>query len=270
MSKICAEVGNNHCGDRRLMQAMIEGAAAVGVDIVKFQSFNAAKLRRDYPNYEAEWQYYKSHQLTLEDHLWLRERCKENNIEFLTTVFDLDMVETLADIGLRSIKIASPDANSWKLISKCLDNFEQVIISTGMHDKQELDNLMLYVKPDKDRVTLLHCVSRYPLSLAAANLGRMLYIRDKGFRFGYSDHCTGLLAAKQAISLGAELVEKHYTLNRFLPGKDQSFASTQDGLAELVEWRFWVKQIMKPHPDEEILLDAKGREKFIARWGCNK
>ncbi len=207
-TKIVAEIGNNHMGSRELMEAMIKSLAHIGVDAVKFQSFKADKLRKDYPNYEQEYMYYKQHELSEGDHVFLMQKCMEYGIEFITTAFDLDTVDMLKTLGLKTVKIASPDATSWSLIDKCLDNFDKVIISTGMHSVEELNKLMSYISI-KDRhlkTTLLHCVSEYPASLHKVNMERMNYIRNNHLGYGFSDHTLGTEASKYAIALGAYIL----------------------------------------------------------------
>jgi N,N'-diacetyllegionaminate synthase len=242
------------------MEAMIRAAASVGVDIVKFQSFRANKLRKDYPNYEQERAYYAAHELSMRDHSFLMDRCEEYGVEFLTTVFDLDTVDFLQDIGLRQVKIASPDANNWALIDKCLKAFDHVIISTGLHTSQEIAELWQYVHMRP--VTILACTSLYPAP--TENLGL------EGFRrygnWGYSDHSLGTDAAKLAIALGADYVEKHFTLNRNLPGKDQAFAGTVEEFKEICQWRDKVKVMMGSGVRELTAKELENRKKYIGRW----
>ena len=263
MTRVIADCCANHMGDRRIMEAMIKAAAGAGVDIVKFQSFRAEKLRKDWPDYENAYQYYKRHELFESDHHFLMAKCRENNIEFLTTVFDLETVDFLAGLGLKQVKIASPDCNNWALVDKCLEKFDRVFISTGMHTKKEIHNLfnhaiMTNCKYKRD-LLLLQCVSLYPAPIEEINF-------DFDFFGGFSDHTLGTDAAKLAIALGADYVEKHLTLNRNLPGNDQAMSATTEEFREICEWRDKVKIMMGSGVRELSGEELANREKYRGRW----
>ena len=265
---IIAEMCNNHCGSMEIAEAMIRAAASAGADACKFQSFRADKLRKDYPDYEKEYAYYKKHELSYEDHVFLMQKCQENGVEFITTVFDLDTVDMLKELGLKTVKIASPDANSWRLIDKCLANFEQVIISTGMHTWDEIDKLRDYCaeKQGETDVTILYCVSEYPTPIGKIRLGIINRIKIPGkINSGFSDHTEGTQAAKIAIAMGADVIEKHFTLNQCLPGKDQRFAGTYEDFIEITGWRNLVSYLISDNGN----LDKTNRAKYQGRWGCN-
>lgn len=269
MTKIVAECCNNHMGDRRVMETMIKALADVGVDAAKFQSFRAHKLRHDYPDYEREYAYYKSHELSVEDHAFLMDRCEHYGIEFITTVFDLDFVDTLRNLGLKTVKIASPDANSWRLIDKCLANFDRVLISTGMHTVDEKLALEkhIWLKNSPAKTTMLHCVSGYPVALADVNMEKInLNLLGRG----YSDHTQGTDAGKLAIALGADVLECHFTLNPYLPGRDQAFAKTVDDMRELVEWNRTVALMMGKYNAPLTEQELANKAKYCGRWGDNR
>lgn len=234
---IVADIGVNHGGKRELMLQMVEQAAQAGVDIVKFQSYRADKLRKDWPDYDKTYRFLKEHELSESDHRFLMRHCKRHKVEFLTTVFDLETVDYLKELGLKRIKIASPDCNNWQLIGKCLDNFEQLIISTGMHTLDEAKQLTKYLQHDMERVTVLHCVSLYPTPLHQANMTRILDLFKMFPSVGYSDHTIGTAAAALAMSWGVECLEKHFTLDTNLPGPDHILSATPQDFMELVAWR---------------------------------
>lgn len=242
MTRIIAEACNNHMGDRRIMEAMIRAAAAIRVDTIKFQTYDADKLNKDWPNYEDAKRYYAEHQLSTNDHIFLINKCKEYKIGFLSTAFDIDSAQMLYELGQKEVKIASPDANNWGLIDKCFDCFEHIIISTGMHTDWEIEALKEYANLKSRRgknktVTLLHCVSAYPASIQNLNLKKAPKLGNAFIEWGFSDHSIGTDAAKIAIAMGASVVEKHFTLNTYLPGKDQAFAGEVRDFLELINWR---------------------------------
>lgn len=271
MTRIIAEACNNHLGDRRVMEAMIKAAKDVGVDTIKFQSYKTDKLIREWPDYDTSYLYYKQHELSEEDHRWLIKKCEEHGIGFLTTVFDLDTVDFLADLGLIEVKIASPDANNWELIDKCLNNFEHVIISTGLHSQQEVCDLISYINSrwDHKHVTLLYCVSKYPAPYYNYNLKDMKFLGGRTKNYGLSDHTVGTDVAKLAIAQGAKIIEKHFTLNKYLPGKDQYFAGTVYDFKELVKWRDMVDAVTNA-PSWELDPGKISNRHYIGRWGSEE
>lgn len=254
-------------GDLRIAEALIRAAADAGVDIVKFQSWQADQLRTDFPDYDATFARHSVAELSDQDHFRLMDVCNEYGVEFLTTCFDINRIDFLAGLGMRTIKVASPDSVSMKLLDRLFDNFEHVIISTGMTTHEELIRLIEYVQ--KKNATILHCVSMYPAPLEHTNMARMLWIRDQGCRVGFSDHSMGIKAGMLAIALGAEILEKHITLNRFLPGKDQEMSSVPHEFRQLVDWAKSVeimRGVTQPGLSED---EMKLRGIYIGKWGSN-
>ena len=266
-TRIIADLSSNHMGDMEVVEAMIRCLAEHGIDIVKTQSWQADKLRRDMSDYEINYKYYKSRELSDEDHITIKQMCDHYGIEMLTTCFDVDRVEFLASLGLRAVKVGSPDTGSHRMIAMLLDRFEHVIISTGVATEQELADT-IHLCDNRD-VVFLHCVVKYPCPLDEVNMERMLHLEQMGVRVGYSDHSMGTAAGKYAICLGAEYVEKHFTLSRYLSGRDQEMSATIEELAELVQWAELVDSMrgvaVPPVSDAELTY----REKYIGKWGPN-
>jgi sialic acid synthase SpsE len=266
--KIIAEFTSNHLGDERIVVAMLQEAKRVGVDMVKFQSWRAQHLRRDFPDYQATFTRHQSAELSDAQHVKIIEQCRSLGLEFLTTCFDLQRVDFLASLGLPAIKVASPDAQSWKLIGRLLEKFPTVIISTGLITHDELE--MMVTRLDPKRVILLHCVSLYPTPLDKVDLARMEWLREKGFRAGFSDHTSGSEAAMLAIARGAELVEKHFTLSRALPGKDQAMSATPDVFEAICRWRDLTQTMMGRPVHELSETEMQIRKLYVGKWGDNR
>lgn len=265
---LIADVSSNHMGDMALAKAMIEAAAQAGVDTVKFQSWRADSLRKDFPDYAATYARHKKTQLSDEDHHALIEHCRAHKVEFLTTCFDLSRVDFLASLGLKRIKVASPDCGSVRLITALMKKFPQLLISTGMSTEAEVKKAVEITRGHD--VVFFHCVSIYPAPLDKTNLARMAWLRDLGVRVGFSDHSLGTSAAKAAMARGAEFVEKHYTLSRRLPGKDQAMSTELPEFAELAKFRdelAAMEGVPTPplSPDEERL-----RGIYCGKWGDNR
>lgn len=267
-TKIIAEFTSNHLGDPRVMTAMLQEAKRVGVDVVKFQSWKASQLRKDFPDYDATFARHKSAELSDEQHVALVKECQANGLEFLTTCFDVNRVDFLASLGISMIKVASPDATSWTLIEKLAAKFKTLIISTGLITTAELEELMKRVNPQQ--VVLLHCISLYPTPLDQVNLARMEWIREHGFRVGFSDHTEGAEAAILAMARGAEYIEKHFTLSKALPGKDQQMSATPDVFAEICRWRDLIHTMMGSATRNLTETEQKIRNTYVGKWGNNK
>jgi sialic acid synthase SpsE len=240
----------------------------VGIDVVKFQSWQASQLRKDFPDYDATFARHKSAELSDDQHRRIVRQCQDMGLEFLTTCFDINRVDFLASLGLKLIKVASPDATSWALIEKLSAKFSTLIISTGLITSAELDELMKRVDPKQ--VVLLHCISLYPTPLDQVNLARMEYIREHGFNVGFSDHTEGAEAAMLAIARGAEYIEKHFTLSKALPGKDQQMSATPDVFQKICQWRDQVQTMMGQPVRELTDTEQNIRRIYVGKWGDNR
>ncbi|MBF0522486.1 MAG: N-acetylneuraminate synthase family protein [Candidatus Omnitrophica bacterium] len=267
-TKIIAEIGSNHLGDMELAQKMIKVAAQNGIDIVKFQSWQAKTLIKTYPDYEAKRTWYQKTELDEQKHQFLKEACAKAGVEFLTTVFDLGQVDFLARLTPERIKIASPDCSSLSLLKAVKSKFKEVIVSTGMtYDAEVIETARLL----KDsNFVFMHCVSMYPTPLEQANLSRMEWLKQFTPRVGFSDHSLGVELAKMAVVLGACYVEKHFTIDRNLPGPDQKMSTLPEDFAELARYRDECEKAWgvsnRPLTDSEENL----RKIYIGKWGNNK
>ena len=210
-TKIIAEMASSHNGDIELGKALIKAAAEAGVDIVKFQSWLAKNVSEDDPDKKR----YEKLELSDEAHHILKRECEKYNIEFMTTVYDLERINFLIELGIDTIKVASFDLKHTKLLKALKGKFEHIIVSTGMSNPDEVKNATEILKGQK--FTLLHCISLYPTPIDKVNLNRMLWLKNFCPSVGYSDHTLGPEASKLGIAMGAECVEKHFTLSRYLP-----------------------------------------------------
>jgi sialic acid synthase SpsE len=212
------------------MEEGIKRLAEIGVDYVKFQTFNADKLNKNYPDYDKMYKYYKSVELSRDDHLFIIQNCEKYGIKPLFTAFDVDSAKMLAGLRIKTVKIASPDADNWDLLQTCNRLFDHMIISCGMIDTFNLSRLRkIYSKH-----TLLYCVSKYPAAFNDIDFDRMVLFD------GFSDHTQDIRASKKAIDLGVDFIERHFTLGKDLPGKDHAISSTIDEFRELVQHRNYI------------------------------
>jgi N,N'-diacetyllegionaminate synthase len=240
MSKvvIIAEVGVNHNGDIQKAFKLIDSAVAAGADYVKFQTFktelciskNAKKANYQIENtgnsQETQFEMVKKLELSYEQHEELIKYCKEKEIEFFSTAFDLDSLEYLSKIGLKVVKIPSGEITNLPYLRKAARLFSEIIISTGMSLMSEIkDALEVFLQAGivKDKITILHCNTEYPTPMKDVNLNAMLTIeKEFGVKVGYSDHTLGIEVPIAAVALGATIIEKHFTLDKNLPGPDHA------------------------------------------------
>ena len=230
---IIAEVGENHVGDMDLARSMIVEAAEAGVDIVKFQSFLASEVADDDP--EKEW--FASVQLPDQMHFELKHLAEKQDVEFLSSPFSLNRARFLCEeVGLRKIKIASSEILNFPLLNYVAQKADTVFLSTGLATVEEIAQALRHLSPVQT-VYILHCVSTYPTSDEEANL-RAIEALGRNFPdrlVGYSDHTLGIIAPVIAVTLGARVIEKHFTLDKNLPGTDHILSADPKELRQMVE-----------------------------------
>jgi N,N'-diacetyllegionaminate synthase len=246
---IIAEAGVNHNGDINLARKLIDVATNAGADFVKFQTFNVDKLvtihakKAEYQNQatgEGESQHAMLHklELTRDTHEKLIEYCKDRKIQFFSTGFDAESIDLLEELGLDRFKIPSGEITNLPYLRHVGQYGKPVILSTGMSTLDEIEmalNILEQAGTPRSRITVLHCNTEYPTPMVDVNLSAMLTIRDKfGVEVGYSDHTSGIEVAIAAVALGATVIEKHFTLDRDLPGPDHQASLEPDELKEMV------------------------------------
>lgn len=238
MSKtiIIAEAGVNHNGDINTAKMLIDAAAEAGADYVKFQTFKAEKLvsksaqKADYQNTntgntkESQLEMLQKLELSESDHYLLLDYCKQKNIQFFSTAFDLESLDFLKKLGLTLFKVPSGEITNLPYLEKLAGMADEIIISTGMATMDEINGAITALKGKSDaKITVLHCNTEYPTPFGDVNLRAMDTIKEQfGVEVGYSDHTLGIEVPVAAVSLGATIIEKHFTLDKTLPGPDHA------------------------------------------------
>lgn len=239
---IIAEIGVNHNGKLSLAKKLIQIAKDKGADAVKFQSFKAEKLvSKNTPkvSYQKKNDKSKSHfemikklELSENDFIKIKKFCKKINIEFISTPYDLGSARFLKKIGVNYFKTASADINDLFLHKYLSKTNKKVIVSTGMSTLKEVKNVAKLYK--KKNLTLLHCVSNYPCEYSSINLNSLKLLSSIS-KIGYSDHSKCSRSAILSIALGARVIEKHFTINKNLPGPDHKASLNPFELGKYVE-----------------------------------
>jgi len=244
---IIAEAGVNHNGSLDLALKLVDAAAAAGADAVKFQTFKADRLvtkgapKAEYQiratgDAETQYEMLKHLELTEENHRALIARCAKRGILFLSTPFEEESADFLEELGVPAFKLPSGELTNLPFLNHVAGKGKPIILSTGMATLQEVDAAVeTLARSGNNRLVLLQCVSDYPADPAEANLRAMASMRSSfGFPVGFSDHTPGIAAAIAAAVLGACVVEKHFTLDRELPGADHRASLEPEELAEMV------------------------------------
>ena len=244
---IIAEAGVNHNGNLDLARKLVDAAVAAGAEAVKFQTFNADRLvTREAPKtgYQiratgyagTQYEMLKHLELTEEDHRSLIAHCERRGVLFLSTPFDEESSDFLESLELPAFKLPSGELTNLPFLAHVARKGKPVILSTGMATLQEVDAAVeIFARSGNNRLVLLQCVSEYPADPAETNLRAMASMRSSfGFPVGFSDHTIGIAAAITAAALGACVVEKHFTLDREMPGPDHRASLEPEELAEMV------------------------------------
>lgn len=232
--EVIVEIGQNHNGDMELARELIRLAAASGADAAKFQVYDARAL---FPHQGNPWYDYNCKtELSRADVELLAETCALEGIEFLASVFDVERVGWLEAVGVARYKVASRSVRDRALLERLAATGKPLIVSLGMWDQVEFPAI-----PGVARVDYLYCVSEYPTPLGRLRLGRCDFSRYAGF----SDHSVGLTAAMAALSLGARIVEKHFTLDKTMYGPDHEGSMDPDELSRLVRFRDELRLCLK-------------------------
>ncbi len=244
---IVAEIGINHNGDLELARRMVIAAARAGADAVKFQNYRTEDFlsdRRLTYTYrsrgrevtESQWEMFKRCEPLPEWWPGLKGLCDELGIMFFSTPTSEEGVDELVKLGVPLLKNGSDYLTHVPLLEYMGATGIPVVVSTGMADRQDIDDAVTAVqRGGKSPIILLHCTTAYPTPPTSTNLRRMVTLHERyGVPVGFSDHTQGHQAACQAVTLGACVIEKHFTLDHDLPGPDHWFSSTSEELAELV------------------------------------
>tara|TARA_B100000989_G_scaffold278203_1_gene239793 strand:- start:43282 stop:44088 length:807 start_codon:yes stop_codon:yes gene_type:complete len=233
--QIIAEIGWNHMGDMELAKQMIIAASSSGADYAKFQTWKVSRLTKGSWDFDGRREIYEKAELSEEKHIYLIDICKEFNIKFLSSAFSIEDAKLLKNLNCKEIKIPSFECTNFPLISYCLENFNRVIISTGTANEEEI--IELSKKVDQDKSTIMHCVSSYPCEPRNSNLPRINALKKYFKHVGFSDHTQGLNVSCISLEYDIEFIEKHFTINNELPGRDNKFALLPDDLMKLVKFK---------------------------------
>ncbi len=261
---VIAEAGINHGGDLQVAVEMVRRAAQSGVNAIKFQSFSAAGLA--HPDLAADQhRFFSQYELGRAAHAKLAALCREQDLDFLSTPFDMDMLAMLQELSVPAYKIASCDLTNLPFIAAVASHRKPMYISTGMGSMDEVwrayETALEHGCP---HVVMLQCTTQYPTPYPQVNLRAMLAISDEvGCDIGFSDHSIGNYCCLAAVGMGASVIEKHFCLDKTAPGPDIPGSCDAQELVELVRGIRAIEQAMGRR--HKGMLDSEEEIAGIAR-----
>lgn len=284
---IIAEAGVNHNGDFELAKMMILEGKKAGVDAVKFQTFKAGNLvssnakKADYQmkstdNKESQQDMLKKLELSFREFCLLKEYAAELNIDFISTPFDEESVDFLNSLNMPFWKIPSGEITNLPYLLKIAKTKKPIILSTGMCTLQEIEEaLNIFGDYNREDITVLHCNTEYPTPFKDVNLNAMKTLEKKfHVKVGYSDHTQGIEVPVAAVALGAVVIEKHFTLDKNMPGPDHKASLEPDELKEMVKAIRNIETALgngEKHPSESEKKNiAVARKSIVAKKDIKK
>ena len=268
---LIAEIGWNHMGNMRLAKKMILEAKKNGADFAKFQTWSVDNLKEGSWDKDGRRKIYEKAQLTHKKHVLLKNYCRKIKIKFLTSVFNEKDLDWLSKLSNTVIKIPSHEIYNIKLIEQSLKKFKYVVISTGVAKWKEILKIHKLIKNKKKQnyVCVLHCVSTYPCNYENANLPRINSLKKLFKYVGYSGHCSGIYDGIASVQYGAKVIEKHFTLDNRLPGRDNKFAILPKELKDLSSY-ININQFMKKNKGKNLQkFEFDTFKNYRGRWKKN-
>lgn len=285
--KIIAEAGVNHNGSIFLARQMVEAAKEAGADYVKFQTFRPQQMVSRYAEKasyqkeatgggESQLEMLKQLALREEDFVQLAGVCREVGIGFLSTPFDLESIDFLDSLAMDFWKLPSGEVTNLPYLLRIAATGKPVVMSTGMCTMEEIDCALSWLKREgAGGITLLHCNTQYPTPMADVNLRAMHTLRERfGLPVGYSDHTQGIEVPIAAAALGAQVIEKHFTLDRTMEGPDHAASLEPKELSAMVRGIRHVEEalgdgIKQPTRSEQENI-AVARKSIVARRSISR
>lgn len=234
MTKVIAEIGWNHMGDMNLAKEMIAAASESGASYAKFQTWSVSRLKNGPWDDDGRREIYIKAELSKDQHYELKEYCDKMSIDFMSSVFSIEDAVLLNDVTKTTVKIPSAESRNLKLLNFVNGKFDTIYMSTGTSTFEEIRESAKLINESK--LVLFHCVSSYPCTIDNSNLNRISHLQEICKDVGYSDHVEGINAARISLEFNICMIEKHFTIDKDLPGRDNKFAILPNELKSLTEY----------------------------------
>lgn len=229
---LIAEIGWNHMGDMSLAKKMILAAKEAGANICKFQAWSVENLKSGPWDEDGRREIYKKAGLNQNQFRELLDFCNSNGVKFCTSIFNIKDFKLFEGLDFDLIKIPSHEVYNLELVKEAVAKYKYVLVSLGACKWSEINK----IKENFSNIIPMHCVSSYPLEARMANFPKMKEIKKLFNNFGYSGHYSGIEDAIIAIVMGAKYIEKHFTIDKNLPGRDNKFALLPEELKKISDF----------------------------------
>ena len=250
-------------GDMPLAEAMIKEASRAGADYAKFQTWRVDRLKPGSWDTDGRRQIYEKAQLSHDKHLYLIDACARHQIRFLSSVFSVPDAEYLHSLGQKAIKIPSFEVANIPLLEYVSTHFDKIFLSLGT---ASVEDIQVAVKILPKSTTYMHCVSAYPCKLSTINLPRLRHLQNMGLTVGFSDHTQGIEASVLSLSYNPVCIEKHFTTDHDLPGRDNKFAILPEELESLRKFINAYKDVSIDHGLDFQDIEADSRNNYRGRF----
>ena len=263
---VIAEIGWNHMGDMKLAKDMIKKAKESGASIAKFQTWQVSKLKKGEWDEDGRKEIYIKAELSKEKHELLIKYCDDYGILFMSSAFSVEDAELLKFLNCTRIKIPSFEINNIKLLNFCKANFNEIYISTGTANEKEIFEVKKLFSGWKGKLIVMHCVSAYPCKPNDINLPRINHLKNYFSNVGFSDHTQGIKTTISSINLSPVAIEKHFTIDKTLPGRDNKFAIIPEEMLFLTSYIKEMNLSMTDHGIDYQDIEEQSREFYRGRF----
>ena len=261
---IIAELGFNHLGDLSIAKEMTKAAVEAGVDYVKFQTWSYKNLKPGPWDHDGRRELYEQSELHRKDFDELYDLIELMGGKFMCSIFNHEDIDKLPERYTDVLKIPSPEIANITLLRRGLERFDHLLISTGASTSEEVRTAYAMCR---ERCTMFHCVSSYPCQSANANLNRLEWLKSICPRVGLSDHTTGVAGSAYGIAHGCTYIEKHFTIDQNLPGRDNKFSILPGTMKQICEIRDEIEIMTEDLGYEYQSSEQDIRDIYRGRWG---
>lgn len=266
--EVIAEIGWNFMGDMELANSMIRSAKKCGADTAKFQYWNPEKLRPGPWDDDGRIDIYKAAALESKKIAQLMRACDNEGIGFLISAFNASDAAFLAELGVDKLKIPSHEVANTRLHKFAADSFQVVYVSLGAGTEIEVEEACyIYNAGTVPSWIGMHCVSSYPCSADNANLPRLQYLKNMCPVLGYSDHTSDIITPAVSVAMGVEVIEKHFTIDKSLPGRDNKFAVDPEELSAMIRNIRIAESALIDHGTGPLPTEIDTMTNYRGRWG---
>jgi N,N'-diacetyllegionaminate synthase len=264
--EIIAEIGWNHMGDLELAESMIKAAKRAGATSAKFQYWDPTHLKPGPWDEDGRREIYEKAVLNDSKIFHLIEYCENEGIDFLISVFGTIGAKKMRSLGLSKIKIPSHETTNLALIEYCAQEYDYIYFSCGASLESELIKAHEILKQGSAEFTLMHCISSYPCPIEKGNLARLHWLKSLHQNIGFSDHTLSTSIAAIAVACGASSIEKHFTIDKSLPGRDNQFALDESEFSLMAQTINDAKLALIDHGKDYLDIESDTVNNYRGRW----